>query len=55
MRYRVTFEFDAESNPSEWYWISLLRDVGTPDDTIDWPTFTLEEAAGWTEIPVDTL
>ncbi len=55
MRYRVSFEFDAESNPSEWYWHTLLKEVETADDKIDWPTFTLEKTSGWTQIPVDTL
>lgn len=54
MRYRVSFEFDAESNPSDWYWYTLLTQVESGDDKIDWCTLTLEKQSGWTEISVDT-
>ena len=55
MRYRVSFEFDAESEPSDWYWYTLLGSVESNDDKIDWTTFTLEKQAGWTQISVDSI
>lgn len=55
MKYRVTFEFEDESDPSQWWWLSILDNISSGTERILWDSFTLEAANGWAEIPIDTL
>lgn len=55
MRYRVSFEFDTDSDPSMWYWRDLLGNVNSDADPVDWSTVTLEKKGGWNPVTLDSI
>lgn len=55
MRYRMTFEFDSDNDPSMWYWRDLLSNVNSDADPIDWSTVTLEKKGNWIAVGLDSI